>query len=195
MASAQDQRGEGSGLYLFALAALLFLAFSAMAHEGERLWLPAFLDQQAFAPPLPLAAPSRSGEASVSLPARRFPSALAARRPPYNVFVIGDSLADGVWSGLYRYLKGDRRFRVIKETRAATGLTREDYFDWVARVHEVAATHRIDAAIVMFGPNDRQAVYVGDERVAPGSAAWKAFYVARIRHLVDERRQSVAIDM
>ena len=71
-----------------------------------------------------------------------------------SIVVIGDSLADGLYTGLYSLLKSDDATSVDKKTRISTGLVRYDKYDWLAAVDQIARARRYDTAIVSFGAND-----------------------------------------
>ena len=40
----------------------------------------------------------------------------------YRVLVLGDSLGDGIWAGLYRVFKEDGNIDVIKRSKVSTGM-------------------------------------------------------------------------
>jgi uncharacterized protein len=98
-----------------------------------------------------------------------------------NVVILGDSLGDGLWAGLYRELKSDGRFNIFKRSKVSTGFVRRDYFDWNAEVENVLNEEQVDIAIIMIGTNDRQVIVDDAGRRhrlrAPG---WEAAYKDRI---------------
>ncbi|MCE7998603.1 MAG: DUF459 domain-containing protein [Rhodobiaceae bacterium] len=98
-----------------------------------------------------------------------------------NVVILGDSLGDGLWAGLYRELKSDPRFNIIKRSKVSTGFVRKDYFDWNAEVEKVLAEEQVDIAVVMIGTNDRQ-VLVDDQgrRHRLRAPGWEAAYKQRV---------------
>ena len=98
----------------------------------------------------------------------------------YNVVVMGDSLGDGTWAGLYHVLRQDKRFTVIKKSRVATGFSRADYYDWNAAVREIAAETRIDIAVVVMGTNDRQPIVEKGKRHALFEPGWREIYERRV---------------
>ncbi len=102
------------------------------------------------------------------------------KRERYNVVVLGDSLGDGTWAGLYHVLRKDKRFNVIKKSKVATGFSRHDYYDWNQAVREIAAETRIDIAIVVMGTNDRQAIVENGKRHALFDDNWRAVYKQRV---------------
>lgn len=97
-----------------------------------------------------------------------------------NVVVFGDSLGGGIWGGLYHALKTDKRFRVTKVSHPATGLVRDDYFDWTQAVAEVTAERPIDIAVILIGTNDRQPIVENGQRFSFRSPEWEVHYEARI---------------
>lgn len=103
-----------------------------------------------------------------------------AKRERYNVVVLGDSLGDGMWAGLYHVLRTDKRFNVIKKSKVATGFSRHDYYDWNQAVREIAAETRIDIAVVVMGTNDRQAIVENGQRYALFDDNWREVYKQRV---------------
>ncbi len=98
----------------------------------------------------------------------------------YNVVVFGDSLGDGVWAGLYHQLAKDKRFKVIRKSKVATGFVRRDYYDWNKAVREVAGDTVIDIAVVIIGTNDRQTIVEDSARYAPFTPEWRKVYESRV---------------
>lgn len=102
------------------------------------------------------------------------------KKQKYNVVVLGDSLGDGLWAGLYHVLHKDKRFNVVKKSRVATGFSRHDYYDWNKAAHEIAADTRIDIAVVVMGTNDRQPIVQDGQRHALFDPEWREIYRARV---------------
>jgi hypothetical protein len=42
----------------------------------------------------------------------------------YRVVVLGDTFADGLWSGLYRAFQEDGNFEIVNKSKPGSGLTR-----------------------------------------------------------------------
>lgn len=108
-----------------------------------------------------------------------------AHEGPYNLVVLGDSLGDGLWAGLYHVLRNDKQFKVIKKSKVATGLVRHDYYNWNKVVEEIAADTPIDIAVVVMGTNDRQAMVVNGKRHARFSPEWERIYAERVEEFID----------
>jgi hypothetical protein len=99
---------------------------------------------------------------------------LAARlaQGALRIGVFGDSMADGLYAGLYRELRDEPNVTVTKFSEVSTGLSRYDY------------EQPVDAAVILFGTNDAQGIEM-DGTVHPfGSDGWKAAYARRIDDLV-----------
>ncbi|MDE1150462.1 MAG: DUF459 domain-containing protein [Azospirillaceae bacterium] len=110
----------------------------------------------------------------------------APSAPSGTVAVYGDSLADGVWSGLYEYLKSSPQTHLVRHSQLGSGLTRPDYANWrteTARQIEEAGDGGF--AVVMFGANDMQGVRDENRRgylfKSPG---WTNVYTQRIDWLL-----------
>lgn len=139
------------------------------------------------AEPMRLAPPSVESAAlnePVRAPAAAAPAQMSPRAPEkkrrYNVVVLGDSLGDGTWAGLYHVLRKDNRFNVVKKSRVATGFSRQDYYDWNEAAREIAAEASIDIAVVVMGTNDRQPIVKDGKRHALFDPEWRDIYRARV---------------
>ena len=137
----------------------------------------------ASAPPAPAAAPA-------ALPVVAAPVAsvtpLSARlaEGPLRIGVFGDSMADGLYAGLYRDLQGTPNLSVSKFSQVSTGLSRYDYVDIHARTRAQLDEQPVDVAVLLFGTNDAQGIEM-DGQIHPfGSEGWKAAYARRIDDLV-----------
>lgn len=101
-----------------------------------------------------------------------------------RVGVFGDSMGDGLWTGLYRDLNATPGVTVTKFSEVSTGLSRYDYVDIQAKTERQITETPIDVAVVMFGTNDAQGISM-DGQIHPfGSAGWKAAYGKRVDDLV-----------
>ncbi|MEZ5668081.1 MAG: DUF459 domain-containing protein [Alphaproteobacteria bacterium] len=110
---------------------------------------------------------------------------------PIRIGVFGDSLADGIWAGLYRTLQRNERFEVARHTEVSSGLARPDFFDWEAELGDVLASETIDVAVVCFGLNDNQPVYYeGRRQFSFASDEWNQVYTQRVAAFIDRLQQS-----
>lgn len=106
----------------------------------------------------------------------------------YRVLVLGDSLAEGLWSGLYRAFQEDVNMEVINKSRPSSGFVRVDREDWSQTVDDLLKDETYQIAVVMFGANDNQAIKSGKEYVKPGTEEWDAIYGQRVEAFVKKLR-------
>jgi len=110
---------------------------------------------------------------------------LLATERPLRVGVIGDSLATDLWYGLSRVLRSQKRIEVVRFARPATGLVRDDVYDWYEALRGFVARNRFDVVAVMIGGNDRQSVYVEGKRLERFTGPWMNFYGERVSRFMD----------
>jgi hypothetical protein len=104
-----------------------------------------------------------------------------------QIGVFGDSLGDGVWSGLYALLKKQPDDRLFRYSKVGAGLTRPDFPAWLAELPKSLEVDRITVAVVMVGANDLQSVRDDNRRgFLFGTPGWKQVYQARIQRMLDE---------
>lgn len=108
----------------------------------------------------------------------------------FFVAVIGDSLGEMLADGLDESFAENKEIAIRHKGKESSGLVRDDFYDWPKSARElVASPDRIDAAIVMIGSNDRQAIHDGAESHEPFSPRWKELYGARIDSLMSVFRE------
>src|SRR5262245_50540680 len=66
----------------------------------------------------------------------------------YRVVVLGDSLGDGLWSGLYRAFESDATIEFIQKSKASTGFSRIDTFDWNNELADLLKKDTYQIAVV-----------------------------------------------
>ena len=103
---------------------------------------------------------------------------------PLRIGVFGDSMADGLYAGLYRDLQHTPNVTVSKFSQVSTGLSRYDYVDIQARTRGQLDEQPVDVAVVLFGTNDAQGIELDGQVHAFGTDGWKAAYAKRITDLV-----------
>ncbi len=111
---------------------------------------------------------------------------LSARlaKGPLRIGVFGDSMADGLYTGLYRDLQHTPNVTVTKFSQVSTGLSRYDYVDIQAKTRGQLDAQPVDVAVVLFGTNDAQGIELDGQVHAFGTDGWKAAYAKRITDLV-----------
>ncbi|MGZ9103829.1 MAG: SGNH/GDSL hydrolase family protein [Rhodoplanes sp.] len=103
---------------------------------------------------------------------------------PLRIGVFGDSMADGLYAGLYRDLQHTPNVTVSKFSQVSTGLSRYDYVDIQAKTRGQLDEQPVDVAVLMFGTNDAQGIEM-DGQIHPfGSEGWKSAYAKRVDDLV-----------
>ena len=103
---------------------------------------------------------------------------------PLRIGVFGDSMADGLYAGLYRDLRDEPRVTVTKFSEVSTGLSRYDYVDIQAKTERQISETPIDMAVILFGTNDAQGISLDGVIHDFGTEGWKAAYARRIDDLV-----------
>lgn len=101
-----------------------------------------------------------------------------------RIAVVGDSLAGDLADGLTKLSSRKRHIEVVKFTKAATGLIRDDVYDWPAALTGFVRRTRSDAIIAVMGGNDRQSFWLNGRRISRGSAAWTAEYQRRVARVM-----------
>lgn len=127
--------------------------------------------------PVTVAAPAPVVTAVTPLPERVAKGGL-------RIGVFGDSMADGLYAGLYRDLRDQPQVTVSKFSEVSTGLSRYDYVDIQAKTRRQLEEQPIDVAVILFGTNDAQGINDNGTIHAFGSDGWKAVYARRIDDLV-----------
>ena len=137
-------------------------------------------------PPPPTVSPA-------ALPAPVAPAAIAPVLTPLaeraasgrlRIGVFGDSMADGLWTGLYREMQDQPGVTVTKFSEVSTGLSRYDYVDIQAKTARQIAEQPVDVAVILFGTNDAQAISLDGKIHDFGTEGWKAAYAKRVDDLV-----------
>jgi len=166
------------------------LAGLALTPDG-RAWLrnPTIMlgdKAAASAPPAPVTAPAPVAAAPAAAPAAVRVTPLRARlaQGPLRIGVFGDSMADGLYAGLYRDLQDQPNVSVTKFSQVSTGLSRYDYVDIQAKTRAQLDETPVDVAVMLFGTNDAQGIDTGGAVHMFGTDGWKAAYAKRIDDLV-----------
>jgi hypothetical protein len=137
-------------------------------------------------PPAVVPAPVAAVPATAAAPAMARVTPLNARlaEGPLRIGVFGDSMADGLYAGLYRDLQDQPNVSVTKFSQVSTGLSRYDYVNIHAKTRAQLDEHPVDVAVMLFGTNDAQGIDTGDTVHMFGTDGWKAAYARRIDDLV-----------
>lgn len=102
-----------------------------------------------------------------------------------QILLLGDSLMRvGVGPVLQRSMRRLYGASVDMRARSATGLTRDDVYDWPAAVASLVQDKTYDRAIVFIGANDCQNLSVGGKTMRFGSPEWQEAYRKRVRTMM-----------
>jgi hypothetical protein len=106
----------------------------------------------------------------------------------YRIVVLGDSLGDGLWSGLYRAFEDDATLEFINRAKVSTGFARTDNYDWNTELANLLKNDTYQIAIIMFGANDAQAIRSGKDWLKVGSEGWHEIYGKRVEAFIKKLR-------
>lgn len=106
------------------------------------------------------------------------------RNQPYRMYVFGDSFAANLADGLKWALHGRKDVSVVKQTKAATGLVRDDVYDWMEVIRKALSRREPQIVVIAMGGNDRQDMRVNGRRLERFSKPWRAEYLKRIDRLL-----------
>jgi hypothetical protein len=102
-----------------------------------------------------------------------------------KILVVGDFVAGGLAWGLEQTFAEEPKLTVIDKSKADSGLTRADRYDWNAVLLDTLNEVQPDVVVLVFGANDRQQLRDGAERYPMRSNMWVATYTQRITGLID----------
>jgi len=106
----------------------------------------------------------------------------------YRILVIGDSLGDGLWQGLYRAFEEDKNLEFVNRSKATGGLVRTDSNNWDSQLADIMKNDTFQIAVVMFGANDDQAIRSGKDWLKVGSEPWRQAYGERVEAIIKKLR-------
>ena len=132
--------------------------------------------------------PSSSQRSRQSQPLRPRPRSRAAagrrrRGEPKDenarkILVVGDFVAGGLAWGLDQTFADEPKIAVIDKSNNASGLVRDDYYDWNKPLPAILNEVKPDVVVVVLGANDRQQIRAGKDRLRRASDAWEKAYTA-----------------
>lgn len=168
---------------------LIGVAIGLAATPDGRAWLrhPTLLfggSANASAPPEPEPVAAVAPPAPAPVVQAVTPLRQRMARGQLRIGVFGDSMADGLWTALYRDLNGEPGVTVTKFSEVSTGLSRYDYVDIQAKTRGQLDQQPVDVAVLLFGTNDAQGISLDGAIHAFGSDGWKAAYAKRVTDLV-----------
>jgi len=104
----------------------------------------------------------------------------------FDVVVLGDSLADGLYSGLFRLNKGNKKLKFKKASKVNTGFVRSDRYDWNKGARKIAGTKKYQIAVVLIGLNDLQSFREKGKAHHFQQKGWVKRYEQRIEKMITD---------
>ena len=102
-------------------------------------------------------------------------------QPTFFIDVVGDSLGVLTAGGLTEAFVDKPEIAIADKSHEASGLVREDYYDWPKAARDLAAgKDRLDFVVVILGINDSQPLRDGADTLDPLSDRWRALYGQRV---------------
>lgn len=98
-----------------------------------------------------------------------------------KVLVVGDFLAGRLAGGLEAAFAENPGVVVIDHAETASGLVRQDHYDWPQALPELIANEKPALVVVMIGANDRQQIDSSDEREKFRTERWFEIYKQRVQ--------------
>ena len=99
--------------------------------------------------------------------------------------VVGDSLAQDLWFGVQRHFRKSKDVKVVRFTKSASGLVRDDNYDWNKKLKRFIRKENFDIAVVVFGGNDRQEIRLKGKRLPRFGEPWTAEYGNRVDRIIE----------
>jgi uncharacterized protein len=104
-----------------------------------------------------------------------------------NIGVYGDSLSDGVWSGLYPIVKHHPGDKLFRHSKVGASLAAPDFATWIQEFAASLDREQITAVVVMFGANDERGIRDDKHKgYVFESKGWQRVYVSRIDAIYSE---------
>ncbi|MGD0184397.1 MAG: SGNH family hydrolase [Roseiarcus sp.] len=106
-------------------------------------------------------------------------------QPTFFIDVLGDSMGLQADDGLTQAFADKPEISIANKSREASGLVRDDYYDWPKAARELATgKDHIDLIVMMVGINDLQPMRDGADTLDPLSDRWRALYGQRVEAVV-----------
>src|SRR5688500_603696 len=102
----------------------------------------------------------------------------------YQLFVFGDSLAAGLFSGMSRMAEGDLRIAIDGRFKDDSGLARPEFYDWAAALPKIHERREIDIAVILLGSNDGQDIRSISGPIQFSTPEWASTYAQRVDDII-----------
>ncbi len=98
-----------------------------------------------------------------------------------KVLVVGDFMAGRLAGGLEAAFAENPGVVVIDHAETASGLVRQDHYDWPQALPDMIANEKPALVVVMIGSNDRQQIDSSDAREKFRTERWFEIYKQRVK--------------
>jgi hypothetical protein len=102
-----------------------------------------------------------------------------------QILVVGDFMANALAKGLSDAFATNPDIVVINANNGASGLVRDDYYNWPLEMPKLVVQHKPSIVLAMVGANDRQAIRSTAGQITVNSDAWRAAYEAKVAAFAD----------
>jgi uncharacterized protein len=137
------------------------------------------------------------GELKSDMAAKASPPAfsyIGEAQETYQIFVFGDSLAAGLFSGMSRMAEGDLRIAIDGRFKDDSGLARPEFYDWAAALPKIQERRDMDIAVILIGSNDGQDIRSISGHIPFSTPEWASTYAQRLDSIISLlKSQGVAI--
>jgi uncharacterized protein len=132
------------------------------------------------------------------------PSTLAQSRPTtsrtylnpfpqtdrYHIYVIGDSLAEGLAQGLDDAFQKESSVKIFNVARSSSGMARNDGFDWTAEVGRITPSQPMHVAVILMGLNDQRTIKIDGTSQKWGAPGWTEAYGKSVERLIKKLKST-----
>jgi hypothetical protein len=126
-------------------------------------------------------------ELKSNVAAKRGPPAfsyIGEAQETYQIFVFGDSLAAGLFSGMSRMAEGDLRIAIDGRFKDDSGLARPEFYDWAAALPKIHERREMDIAVILIGSNDGQDIRSISGPIPFSTPEWASTYAQRVDSII-----------
>lgn len=113
------------------------------------------------------------------------PAPVAKLETAKTVLVAGDFLAKSLGDGLNNRFETSASIRIETKANGSSGIVRDDFYDWHARLPEFMAQAKPAITVVMIGANDRQLIQRGGSELKFGTDEWFKEYEQRLNKIAE----------
>jgi len=113
-----------------------------------------------------------------------------SKEEPFNVVIMGDSLADGLHQGLTRLNKENEALNFVKKSKVNTGFVRIDRYDWNKAALKFAKSKDYQAAVIVIGLNDLQSFRENGKAYHYKTEGWVERYRERTERMMRDLKEA-----